>query len=267
MREALFLHPGDVATFDGVILDCRFDLMAPRAGRESYVAGHIPGAQFLDLEEELSAPRAAHGGRHPLPAPGRFADRLAALGVGRDTPVLIYDDSRKVFAARLWWMMRTLGLGQPRILEGGYSAWLDAGGLPSTGIPVPAVVEAVAVPGDWARCCDRDGLRGLQAGGAQLVDAREAARYRGEHEPIDPVAGHIPGADNRPWQTLNTDQGLLRSDEELRELWGELLNADQLVIYCGSGVSACLNILSLTAIGRDDAWLYGGSWSDWCSYL
>ena len=123
------------------------------------------------------------------------------------------------------------------------------------------------VPDAWPLCCDREGLRDLQARGARLVDAREEARYRGEIEPIDPVAGHIPGADNLPWQGFTPDgSGFLDIDGQ-REYWGALAEGEPLVVYCGSGVSACVNLLSLSLLGRDDAWLYGGSWSDWCSYL
>jgi thiosulfate/3-mercaptopyruvate sulfurtransferase len=267
MNTQLLLQAQDVARFEGVIIDCRFDLMNPAAGREVYAAGHLPGALFLDLEEDLSLPRAEHGGRHPLPSPAAFAARLAALGIVADTPVLIYDDSRSVFAARLWWMLRGLGYGPLCILSGGFSAWLRAGGTAVDDVPEPAPAPVPVVPARWPLYCDRSQLRDLQEQGAQLVDAREAVRYRGESEHIDPVAGHIPGADNRPWQALTADDGQLRSESELRALWGDLLAADQLVVYCGSGVSACLNILSLATLGRDDVWLYGGSWSDWCSYL
>ena len=181
--------------------------------------------------------------------------------------MLVYDDSRNVFAARLWWMLRALGYGPVRLLDGGYSAWLCAGGEAVADASVIAAVEPSPVPADWPLCCDREQLRALQAAGAQLVDAREAVRYRGEREPIDPVAGHIPGAENRPWQALTDEDGSLRPEHELRAIWGDLRGAETLVVYCGSGVSACLNILSLAALGREDVWLYGGSWSDWCSYL
>lgn len=267
MEPPQFKQPAELAGFEGRVLDCRFDLMEPKAGRSAYVQGHVPGAIFLDLEDDLSAPRGKHGGRHPLPAPQVFAQRLAALGIARGEPLLLYDDSRCVFAARLWWMLRGLGYGPLSLLAGGYGAWEATGATPQSDAPSLAPVAVEEVPSHWPLCCDREQLRELQAAGAQLVDAREAVRYRGEHEPIDPVAGHIPGADNRPWQSLNDDSGRLRGTEELRALWGDLAEADTLVVYCGSGVSACLNILSLATLGRDDVWLYGGSWSDWCSYL
>lgn len=267
MHKELFLAANAVGDFAGIIIDCRFDLMAPAAGAKAFGEGHIPGALFLDLERDMSTPKGEHGGRHPLPAPVDFAARLAALGVARGTPILLYDDSRNVFASRAWWMLRGLDYGPLRLLDGGYAAWERHGGKPTAEVAALPAVDVPDVAPAWPRCCDRDGLRELQGQNAQLVDAREAARYRGEHEPIDPVAGHIPGADNRPWQSLTTDDGRMCSEAELREIWGELINAEPLVVYCGSGVSACLNLLSLAALGRDDAWLYGGSWSDWCSYL
>lgn len=267
MQESFFVEPAEVATFDGVIVDCRFALGDAEAGRRDYAAGHIPDALHLDLERDLSAPVAAHGGRHPLPSTAEFSARLAALGIGRDTSLLIYDDSGYPFAARLWWMLRALDYAPARLLAGGYSAWRAAGGEPTTQSPRLRAVSAPEVPGDWPLCCDREGLRRLQGESAQLVDAREGARYRGEHEPIDPHAGHIPGARNLPWQSLLDPSGRLLDEKALRERWGDLLEARPLVAYCGSGVSACVNLLALAILGRDDVWLYGGSWSDWCTYL
>jgi thiosulfate/3-mercaptopyruvate sulfurtransferase len=262
-----FVAPSALADFTGIIVDCRFSLAASDAGSVDYGAGHIPGAIYLDLEADMSAARGLHGGRHPLPTPAAFAATLAARGIGPETEVVLYDDSGYVFAARCWWMMRALGYREPRLLAGGYSAWLGAGGIPEQTSPEQKDCAVPPAPECWPLCCDREQLARLQAQGAALVDAREPGRYRGEHEPIDPVAGHIPGADNLPWQSLISDAGLLISEEALREAWGAQLEAQPLVIYCGSGVSACVNILSLAILGRDDVWLYGGSWSDWCSYL
>lgn len=267
MSNRFFLDPTDVEHFSGVILDCRFALGDAEAGRREYESGHLPGALYLDLERDLSAPVAAHGGRHPLPAPDVVAARLAALGITPETPTLLYDDSRYAFAARAWWMLRALGFAPPRLLAGGYTAWLESGGVPDQETTPAVAVREVPLPAGWPLCCDREQLQALQAEGATLVDAREPARYRGEQEPIDPIAGHIPGAVNRPWQAQTDDQGLLLSEPALRSLWGELLDARPLVAYCGSGVSACVDILALATLGREDVWLYAGSWSDWCSYL
>lgn len=262
-----FLEPVDVGHFGGVIIDCRFSLADAEEGARLYSEGHIPGAQYLDLNQQLSAPVAEHGGRHPLPEPSEFAETLASLGVSAQTPVLLYDDSRYAFAARCWWMMRALGFQPPKMLAGGYGAWTANGGVPQTQKENRSPVPVTAVPSAWPLCCDKAQLAALQAQGARLVDAREAARYRGEHEPIDPIAGHIPGAENRPWQDFSDAQGRFAEPQLIREIWGDLAEADTLVAYCGSGVSACVAILSLAQIGRDDVWLYGGSWSDWCTYL
>jgi len=262
-----FLCDSDLATFDGVIIDCRFSLADVDAGRREYLSGHIPGAHYLDLARDMSGPLGVHGGRHPLPASQGFAKTLAALGVDAQTELVLYDDSRFVFAARCWWMMRALGFKEPRLLNGGYSAWIAGGGVPQTQVPPSTTADPELVPTQWPGCCDIEQLAMLQEQSAVLVDAREAQRYRGEHEPIDPVAGHIPGAINLPWQSFSTEDGFFLEPSALRSLWGDTVGADPLVLYCGSGVSACVNVLSLAALGRDDVWLYGGSWSDWCSYL
>jgi thiosulfate/3-mercaptopyruvate sulfurtransferase len=262
-----FIAASQLGEFPGVIVDCRFSLADGSAGARDYAAGHIPGAVYLDLEKDMSAPKREHGGRHPLPSPTAFAATLAGLGIGPDTEVLLYDDANYVFAARCWWMMRALGYTEPRLLAGGYRAWLAAGGVPQRTPETPTACEALAAPGEWPGCCDRQQLLELQSRSATLVDAREAGRYRGEYEPIDPVAGHIPGASNLPYQSLITEDGVFLAESSLRDAWGDWLKADPLVVYCGSGVSACVNILSLAELGRDDVWLYGGSWSDWCSYL
>ena len=162
--------------------------------------------------------------------------------------------------------MRSLGYRPPRLLNGGYQAWLAAGGQAEVEVPVPVADVAPAVA-DYRGQCDIEGLREAQAAGALVVDSREERRYQGLEEPIDPVAGHIPGAVNRPWQGVTLADGRLRDESGLREHWGDALDADQLVIYCGSGVTACVNLFSLAALGREDATLYAGSWSDWCSHL
>lgn len=265
-KEAPIVEASALADEDAVIVDCRFDLADAAAGRAAYLAGHIPGARYLALEHDLSAPRGRHGGRHPLPAATAFAATLAASGIGPRTPVIAYDDSAFAFAGRLWWMMRALGYRPPALLNGGYRGWLASGGATETGaVPVhPCAAPAVDA---YAGCLHIDDLPAAQAAGAVLVDARAPARYRGEHEPMDPRAGHIPGAVNRPYAAVSDDDGRLLSDAGLAAHWGELLEAPALVAYCGSGVSACINLFSLARLGRGDAGLYAGSWSDWCSHL
>jgi thiosulfate/3-mercaptopyruvate sulfurtransferase len=259
--EASALHPAQGT----VVLDCRFSLTDAGEGRRLYAAGHIPGAHYLDLNLDLSSPALSHGGRHPLPDPTALQARLAECGVGPQTDVVAYDDSRFAFAARLWWLMRSLGYRAPRLLNGGYAAWLAAGGDLET--DVPARRTADYAPCQFSGYCDIDALAPMQAGGALLVDSREAPRYEGLLEPIDPVAGHIPGAVNHPWQGVSDEGGRLLDLASQREHWGDSLDVGQMVVYCGSGVTACVNLFSLAMLGRDDALLYPGSWSDWCSYL
>lgn len=255
-----------VRACNAVVFDCRFSLADPLEGRRSYEQGHLPGAHYLDLNLDLSGPAGTHGGRHPLPDPTALAATLARFGVGPETEVVAYDDSRMAFAARLWWLMRALGYRPPRLLNGGYGGFLAAGGLPETGVSQCQPLEP-APGGGFAGCCDNDGLREAQACGAILVDSREPRRYEGLEEPIDPIAGHIPGAINRPWQGVTTADNRVRDTAGLQLHWGDALDAGHLVVYCGSGVTACVNLFSLALLGREDATLYAGSWSDWCSYL
>jgi thiosulfate/3-mercaptopyruvate sulfurtransferase len=266
MKSELLIAPGDLASSSAVIVDCRFELADAEAGRRAYEQGHIPGAFYLDLARDLSAPPERHGGRHPLPDPSQFAARLAACGIEADTDVVAYDDHRLAFAARLWWMMRALGYRPPRLLNGGYQGWLARGGEPNTEVPARQSVRPSTVA-QWSGACDLEGLRALQQRGAQVVDAREPRRYQGLEEPIDPVAGHIPGALNHPWQGVTGDGGEVGDLAHQRAHWGSTLEASELVVYCGSGVTACVDLFSLALLGRDDATLYAGSWSDWCSYL
>ncbi len=253
---------------DTVIFDCRFSLGNSAGGESLYRQGHIPGAHYMHLERDMSGPVLPHGGRHPLPAPEVFVEQLASFGVGPSTEVVVYDDQRFAFAARLWWMMSSLGFRPPLILNGGYSAWLAAGGESENTIPEQAesfsnMPQAAFFSGQ----CDISGLRAAQEDGCVLVDSREEKRYQGLEEPIDPVAGHIPAAINRPWQNVTNSNGMFQPEADQRAHWGEVLNDSRLVVYCGSGVTACVNLFSLASLGRDDAVLYTGSWSDWCSYL
>jgi thiosulfate/3-mercaptopyruvate sulfurtransferase len=267
VNDALLAQPEELLAEHGaVIVDCRFALADPQQGRTLFQGGHVPGACYLDLNEDMSGPVARRGGRHPLPDAAHFAQLLARHGIGPDTPVIAYDDSRFAFAARLWWLMRSLGYRAPRLLDGGYQAFLAVGGEPA--ITIEAVQPARAhAPADFSGYCDIADLREAQRAGALLVDSREEKRYQGLEEPIDPVAGHIPGAINRPWQGVTCAAGKALDLPGQREHWGDALESEQIVVYCGSGVTACVNLFSLALLGRDDATLYAGSWSDWCSYL
>ena len=233
-------------------VDCRWELGKPESGRELYLEGHIPGASFLDVERELSAspgtpPR--HGGRHPLPDEGHFARSAGNAGIGPGVFVVAYDQGMTGGAARLWWLLRHFGHEEVAVLEGGIGAWLGPlrGGEeevePARFVPAPRRDDTIDVEELERRLGDE---------GLVVVDARAPERYRGEVEPIDPVAGHIPGARNVPFPQASA-------------LPEEILRAEEIVVYCGSGITACVDLLSLARAGRDDAKLYPGSWSDWSS--
>lgn len=251
-----------------IIADCRFSLMEPESGWHQYRSSHIPGAFYLDLNRDLSSPVQTHGGRHPLPDVDEFSQTLSRMGITSDkTYVVAYDNARFAFASRLWWLLRYLGHDQVAVLDGGFQAW-QQGGYPltsdepiaQTGQFVPAVRSPLAVSID-------DVKARRQKPGVVLVDAREGDRFRGEREPIDPIAGHIPGAVNLCWKTITNDGGRAKSPEVLRSQWQTYADADEIIVYCGSGVTACVNLLSLELVGIPTGKLYPGSWSDWCSYL
>lgn len=253
------------------IADCRFSLSDPNLGQQQYQQGHIPGAHYFDLNRDLSSPVAQHGGRHPLPDPYQLAKKLAAAGISSEpepepTLVVAYDDSCFAYAARFWWLLRYLGHTRVAVLDGGFSQWqasgyrlTDAVSVSKPGRFIPRIQHTTVV--DIAAVRSRQGQPGVV-----LVDSREGDRYRGEREPIDPIAGHIPGAVNYPWQSVTDAQGYIRSVAEQKQHWAELTSASEIVAYCGSGVTACVNLLSLQLAGLPHAKLYAGSWSDWCSY-
>lgn len=252
---------------DWVIFDCRHDLANADFGRDAYARAHLPGARFLHLDEDLSCPCTGRNGRHPLPAPEDFARRLEKAGVGNDTQVIAYDDAGGMFAARLWWMMRWLGHHCVAVLDGGLVAWLEAGQALTSDVPQPAsahfnvslqpaVVDAAYV------------LEHLRHPEMLLIDARSPDRYRGENETLDPVAGHIPGAVNHFFRDNLDKRGHFKQASVLREEFGVLLkgaDARRVVHQCGSGVTACHNLLAMESAGLTGSRLYAGSWSEWCS--
>lgn len=244
------------------VVDCRWYLGKPGAGRAAYDEGHLPNAIHLDLDEDLSAREGP--GRHPLPDPRSFAERLAARGIGSDDLVVAYDDVGASVAARLWWMLDSLGHERVTVLDGGIQAW-TAAGLPLTNeIPVwpPA---RLPLADRWGRVIDRDELR-RRLGEVVLLDARAAGRYRGEFEPIDPVAGHIPTALNAPTTEAVTSDWQFLPPHQLKA-WYRRLGADgaggPVVTSCGSGTNACLHAVAMRAVGLPDPILYPGSMSDW----
>lgn len=247
------------------IVDVRASLSDPQAGRRLYREGHLPGARHLSLDDDLAGPVHEHGGRHPLPDLERFAATLEALGVGDAHEVVAYDDAGGMFAARLWWLLRYGGFERVRVLDGGLSAW-TAAGLPLTQeLPdhPPATMTLTARPG---LVVSMDEVKAALADpNLRLFDARAPERYRGEVEPLDKKAGHIPGALNKPFAE-NLEGGHFKPPEALRARFAEAETADEVILYCGSGVSAAHNVLALEEAGITGAKLYVGSWSDWSSY-
>ena len=244
------------------IVDCRFDLKDVDFGRAAYLAGHIPGAVHADLEHDMSGPPTTDRGRHPLPPVARMRAVFGALGIDHATKVVAYDDSFGMIAARLWWMLRYLGHADVAVLDGGWQVWLAAGGAIVSGPEAVAPRTFTATPRP-DRLVTIDDI----ASARNLVDAREPARYRGEHEPIDSKAGHIPGAANHCWQlNIGADGRFLDNASLRRKLSASLgiLPDAATVHYCGSGVSACHNILAQVLAGLPEPRLYCGSWSEWC---
>lgn len=264
----------DVATLkahlndpDWRIVDVRHLLADVTHGERAYGAGHLPGAVFLHCDRDLSAAKTGNNGRHPLPSREAFAKLLGDIGIGAQTQVVVYDDTQGMIAGRLWWMLRWLGHTQVALLDGGWQAWLAAGGDVSTEVPQYARREFVAAPGvmpvDTAYV-----LENLESDAMCLIDARSPDRYRGENETIDPVGGRIPGAVNRFFADNNQPGGTLKPAAQLRAEWLALLAGqppEKVVHQCGSGVSSCLNALAMEVAGLYGSRLYSGSWSEWCA--
>lgn len=243
------------------VLDCRFDLGNPERGAELYSQGHIPGAQYVDLNRELSS-KIIPGvtGRHPLPSIESLQVLFSRLGIDSQAQVVVYDDCNGAMAARTWWLLRWLGHESVALLEGGIQAWQALAEL-TTDIPSVSVSQFEVKPSRFA-LVDIDQVAALNEQ-QLLVDARAAARYRGEMEPIDPVAGHVPGAANRPFQENLDSNGQLLPAEQLAEQWQSLAEGRQLVHMCGSGVTGCLNLLAMEQAGLTNHAMYIGSWSEW----
>jgi len=266
LRELLETGAADLA-----IVDCRFELLNPNAGRQAHAAAHIPGARYADLNRDLSAPVTGESGRHPLPNLEEFAATLARLGVRKGVQVIAYDSAGGAFAARLWWMLRAWGHAPVAVLDGGYPAWIAAGGATAAGEEPPGGQPAAGSSepppiAAWPVVTTAEVAELLRDPQRLLVDARAPERFLGSVEPIDAVAGHIPGAENHPF-SLNLDaDGRFLPPPELRRRWlARLGNRDpkHLVAMCGSGVTACHNLLSLAVAGVTGAKLYAGSWSEW----
>ncbi|MGH8249085.1 MAG: sulfurtransferase [Steroidobacteraceae bacterium] len=250
---------------DWLVADCRFDLADPRAGALAWREGHIPGAIHADLERDLSAAVTATTGRHPLPPIEALTATFSRFGIARQTQIVCYDAGSGAFAARLWWMLRWLGHDAVAVLDGGFAAWTGEGRPVSTETPARPPARFVAEPRP-EMLCDTGGVRSALARGATLVDLRGVERFAGSVEPIDAVAGHVPGAVNLPY-TENLDaEGRFRPVPQLAEHWRARTGAAPgrgIICMCGSGVTACHGLLALEAAGVKGARLYAGSWSEW----
>lgn len=263
----------DQAALDWAVLDCRFDLARPDWGASAYAAGHIPHALYAHLDHDLSGAISAQTGRHPLPTPEQLAATLGQWGIDRTVQVVAYDQGNGAYAARLWWLLRWLGHPYVAVLNGGFAAWQQAGLPVDTGVTqrdrrtfVPRREAGQVVTTAELESALRAGE--LASGKSMLVDARAADRFAGENETIDPVAGHIPGAHNHPFARNLDSQGRFLPAGELRKRWGATLGdaaheAKHVIAMCGSGVTACHNLLALEIAGLPGARLYAGSWSEW----
>ncbi|CAN5397021.1 sulfurtransferase [soil metagenome] len=246
-----------------VIVDCRFDLADVGKGRRDYELSHIPGAVYADLNRDLASVPTGMNGRHPLPEPRAFVRTLEQLGIGNDTQVVAYDQDVGMYASGLWWMLRWMGHDAVAVLDGGYAKWSAEQRSTTSGVESkPAGTFTGEAHGAMIASVDD------VARSANLLDARAPERYRGDVEPLDRVAGHIPGARNHFYRNNVTADGIFRTPNELRELFTPTLgdtSAEGLVCYCGSGVTACHNLLALEHAGLHGARLYPGSWSEWSS--
>jgi thiosulfate/3-mercaptopyruvate sulfurtransferase len=251
------------------IADCRFDLASPSKGQDDYLKAHIPGAIYAHLERDLSGPPNGSNGRHPLPPAGILAGVFSRWGIGPGVHVVAYDaENGSMAAARLWWCLRYLGHEAASVLDGGFAAWREIDGPVRGGEERRAQRQFDPRPRPGMLAGSRDVVAAQEKDDVLLIDSRAPERYRGDEEPIDPVAGHIPGALNRPL-ALNVDErGRMRPPEALRREFSLLLKGrppGAAIVYCGSGVTACHNLLAMEHAGLRGARLYGGSWSEWCS--
>jgi thiosulfate/3-mercaptopyruvate sulfurtransferase len=249
-----------------LIADCRYNLKDEQWGREQYVAGHIPGAVFVTLAHDLAAPRTGRNGRHPLPAPGVMAATFASLGIGDATQVIAYDQDAGAYASRLWWMLRYLGHDAVAVLDGGFAKWTREGRDARDGVETrPAATFTPRLRNDMRVTVDEAAAR-LGDPSVLLIDARSPARFEGQPDPLDTVYGHIPGARNRFYRDNVAADGTLRPAGELKGDFERVLgnrSPGEAVMYCGSGITACHNLLAMEHAGLAGSRLYPGSWSEW----
>lgn len=248
-------------------IDCRFDLADRRAGRRAYLQGHIPGAVYADMDRDLAAPISPTSGRHPLPDVSEFAATLGRLGISNASDVVVYDAGNGSLAARAWWLLRWLGHERVRLLDGGFAHWIAADGPVTPGAEQVSEARFLPRPRKEMVLTTAELESDINAiAGMRLYDARDAARFRGEIEPIDPVAGHIPGSQNLPFPVSLDDEGRWKSKAALEALWRSVLGEDRSTpwaVMCGSGVTACHLAISGMEAGYREPRLYVGSWSEW----
>jgi thiosulfate/3-mercaptopyruvate sulfurtransferase len=255
-----------VADPDWLVLDCRFELGKPDTGERAYAAGHIPHAIYAHLDRDLAAPVTAATGRHPLPPPEKFAATLASWGMTPATQVVAYDADNAAYASRLWWLLRWVGHDAVAVLDGGFKAWTAAGLPTSTEVPRRGPGNFVARPNRDMWLDAREVAERVQRADWRLLDARAPERFAGKVEPIDPVAGHVPGARNHPFATNLGGDGRFAAAHELRKRFERSqagVADDHTIVMCGSGVTACNLLLAMEHAGKRGARLYAGSWSEW----
>ncbi|WP_100407258.1 sulfurtransferase [Bacillus solitudinis] len=245
------------------IIDCRFSLGDPENGELRYEQAHIPGAVYLDLEKDLSGPVMEHGGRHPLPSIETLSVKLGQYGIDNKVTVVAYDDEGGPFASRLWWLLQYMGHDNVYVLNGGFSSWVEKN---SNVTPViPSFDKKIFKANICEELLATREMVLERTDTSILIDSREPARYAGEIEPIDRIAGHIPGAKNIFWKEVLMENGRWKAVENMQQ-FATFSPKDELIVYCGSGVTACPNILALKNLGFERVRLYSGSWSDWISY-
>jgi thiosulfate/3-mercaptopyruvate sulfurtransferase len=269
------IKPAELATHlddaDWAIIDCRFELTRPEWGAQAWAAGHIPNALYADLDRQLAGPHTPESGRHPLPPVAALAASFSAWGIDARVQVIAYDQAAGAYAARLWWLLRWLGHRGVAVLDGGFAAWQRAGLAVSTAATARAARTFRAAPQPGMLASSAEIAAALSAGALErgevlLVDARSAERFAGRNESIDPVAGHIPGARNHPFAGNHDALGQFLGAAQLRAAWDATRRgqpATELIAMCGSGVTACHNLLALEVAGLPGARLYAGSWSEW----
>ena len=252
-----------------VMVDCTFYLGESRRGKEEYLQEHIPTAVYFHLDEDLSDKLGLHGGRHPLPNIDDFTKKLENIGISNETKVVVYDRQKGAMASRFWWLLTYLGHENVFVLNGGFPKWKESNFPTASGIEKPCEKGSFKVKINESMLVSmqdvKNKLNDVKSGTVTLIDSREPARFKGEVEPIDKKAGHIPGAINEFWANITNDSGF-KTEAEWMDHFSHLDKGKETIVYCGSGVTACPNVLALKGAGFTNVKLYAGSWSDWISY-